>query len=174
MIMGQDIGTSKILVETWKSFLTEEEYTDEELANNPLWNDLPRGDIDGFFWNTRDGSLKSYTDQIYNLADEIDFTIEDDVGFKQLRDVAMQSKSIGDAFRALSPENEVPPDVSLTDPGSPRAFQRQVARTEKESENLIDNLIDDIIQSLGGSHSPDEILNKIQTRAGERKNDKEI
>jgi len=168
------MGAPKMLVERWKNFLTEEEYTDEELDNDPLWNDLSRGEIDGFFWNTRDGTLESYTNQIYDLADEMGFTINDGVDFKGLRDKALVHRSIGDAFRALAPAQEMSPDDALTDPGSGRATQRQADRKEKETESLIDNLIDDIIQSLGSKYSSEEILNKIQSRAGERKNDKEI
>ena len=172
--MRKDMGTSQNLVKTWKNFLTEEEYTDEELVSNSHWNDLPRGDIDGFFWNAGDGSLDSYTNQIYNLADAIGFTLHTKTEFKQLRDKAMEHRSIGDAFRALAPKKEIPFDDSLTDPGSAKAAQRQAMRSEKETGDLIDNLINDIIQSLGGKYSSEEILNKIQSRAGERKNDKEI
>jgi len=166
------MGTSKLLVEGWKNFLTEREYTDQELADNDHWSDLSRGEIDGFFWNTRDGTLESYTNQIYDLADEMGFTINDGVDFKGLRDKALEHRSISDAFRGLAPAQEMSFDDALTDPGSGRAVQRQADRKEKETESLIDNLIDDIIQSLGSTYSPDEVLDKIQNRAGERQNEK--
>jgi len=163
------MGTPKLLVETWKNFLTEEEYTDEQLEKDPLWSDLYRGDIDGYFWNAGDGTLESYTNQIYDLADEMEFNITDESRFKYLRDRAMEHSSIGDAFRELVPKKEVPHSDALTDPGSGRAAQRQSDRKEKETGDLIDGVIDDIIQSLGAQYSSEEVLNKIHTRAKERK-----
>jgi hypothetical protein len=172
------MGTPKILVERWKNFLTEREYTDEELANDILWNDLHREDIDGFFWGAGDGTLESYTGHIRTLARDLRLTIANEEQFKKVRNKAMEHSSISAAFKELVPERDISFDDTLvrnaapgtlTDPGSRRAAQRQSSRKEKETEGLIDKVIDDIIQSLGGKYSPDEILNKIQTRASARK-----
>ena len=124
---------SALISKKWKKFLlTEDNYTQEELKSDRLWNDLSQEDIDGFFWNARgDGSLDYFTDLLLDLSDEIERDVGSSEAWQSFRDEVMSYKDIGEAYEIMAPKKEVPVDLG-TAHDSPGAAERQAQRGEAE------------------------------------------
>ncbi len=151
-----------LISKKWKKFLlTEDNYTQEELKSDRLWNDLSQEDIDGFFWNARgDGSLDYYTDLLLDLSDEIERDVGSDEAWQSFRDEVMSYKDIGEAYEIMAPKKEVPVDLG-TAQDSPAAPQRQAKRGEAELHTKAKELLNQAvsnIQSEFGEMETEEIL----------------
>jgi len=151
-----------LISKKWKKFLlTEDNYTQEELKSDRLWNDLSQEDIDGFFWNARgDGSLDYYTDLLLDLSDEIERDVGSDKAWQSFRDEVMSYKDIGEAYEIMAPKKEDPVDLG-TAHDSPGSVGRQSEKKERElkdkAQELIIQAIDDIKKEFGDVNV-DEIL----------------
>jgi hypothetical protein len=170
------MGTPKMLVETWKRFLTEREYTDQEWEEDILWNDKDRMEINGFFWGTGDGTLELFTTLIADLAKKTGISLETETrnetelsAWREFRDEAMEHKTISIAYDTMAPDTSNITGNETTKDASPLGRQRQVSQPEKNAENMIDNLIDDVIASLSDRYSSEEILDKILVKTQRRK-----
>jgi len=151
-----------LISKKWKKFLlTEDNYTQEELKSDRLWNDLSQEDIDGFFWNARgDGSLDYYTDLLLDLSDEIERDVGSDEAWQSFRDEVMSYKDIGEAYEIMAPKKEDPVDLG-TAQDSPGAAQRQAKRGEAglhaKAKELLNQAVSNI-QSEFGEMETEEIL----------------
>ena len=151
-----------LISKKWKKFLlTEDNYTQEELKSDRLWNDLSQEDIDGFFWNARgDGSLDYFTDLLLDLADEIERDVGSNEAWHSFRDEVMSHKDIGQAYEIMAPKKEVPVDLG-TAQDSPGAAQRQAKRGEAglhtKAKDLLNQAVSNI-QSEFGEMETEEIL----------------
>ena len=170
------MGTPKILVETWKRFLAEREYTDQEWEEDILWNDKDKMEINGFFWGAGDGSLELFTNLIGDLGRKVGVRLQTETpseteleAWREFRDEAMKHKTISIAYDTMAPDTSNITGDETTKAASPLGRKRQVSQPEKNAENMIDNLIDDVIASLSDRYSPEEVLDKILTKAHRRR-----